>query len=42
MKLKKKGAFTRAFLAPFAASVVQPAISSVVKGISVKGVMKAP
>ena len=35
---KKEGGFLGALLAPLAASLVQPVISSVVKGISGRGV----
>ena len=43
-KMKKKiqeGGFLRALLAPLAASLLQPVISSVVKGISGKRVKRA-
>ena len=41
-KIKKlKGVFIRALLAPLASSIVQPIISSVVKGISERGVRRA-
>ena len=41
-KIKKQdGEFLRALLAPLAASLVQPVISSIVKGISGRGVGKA-
>ena len=39
--MKKQGRFLRALLAPSAASLVQPVISSVVKGISGRGVGRA-
>ena len=38
---KQEGGFPGALLAPLAASLVQPAISSVVKGISGRGVRRA-
>ena len=38
---KQEGGFLRALLAPLAASLVQPVISSVVKSISGKGVRRA-
>ena len=38
---KQKGGFLEALLAPFLTSLVQPAISSVVKGISGRGVRRA-
>ena len=38
---KQEGGFLRALLAPLAASLVQPVISSVVKSISAKGVRRA-
>ena len=38
---KQEGGFSGALLAPLAASLVQPAISSVVKGISGRGVRRA-
>ena len=38
---KQEGVFLRALLAPLAASVVQPVISSVVKGISGRGLRRA-
>ena len=38
---KLKGVFIRALLAPLASSIVQPIISSVVKGISERGVRRA-
>ena len=38
---KQEGGFPGALLAPLAASLVQPAISSVVKGISERGVRRA-
>ena len=38
---KQEGGFLAALLAPLAASLVQPAISLVVKGISGRGVRKA-
>ena len=42
MKLKKKqGLFLGALLAPLAASLVQPVISSVLKGRSGRGVRRA-
>ena len=37
----QEGAFLRALLAPLAASLVQPVFSSVIKGISGRGVGKA-
>ena len=37
---RQEGGFLRAFLAPFPTSIVQPDISSVVKGISGKGVRR--
>ena len=39
--LKQAGGFIGTWLAPLAASIVQPVISSVVKGISGKGVRKS-
>ena len=38
---KKEGRFLGALLAPFAVLLVQPVISSVVKGISGRGVRRA-
>ena len=38
---KQKGGFLETLLAPFLTSLVQPAISSVVKGISGRGVRRA-
>ena len=38
---KQEGGFLRALLAPLAASLVQPVISSVVESISAKGVRRA-
>ena len=38
---KQEGGFLGALLAPLAASLVQPVISSVVKGISGRGVRRA-
>ena len=38
---KQEGRFLGALLAPLAASLVQPVISSVVKGISGRGVRRA-
>ena len=38
---KQEGQYLEALLAPLAASLVHPVISSVVKGISGKGVRKA-
>ena len=38
---KQEGGFLAALLAPLSASLVQPVISSVVKGISRKGVRRA-
>ena len=40
-KKKKEGGFLDAILAPLAASLVQPMISSVIKGISGRGVRRA-
>ena len=40
-EIKKKDGFLGAFLEPLAASLVQPAISSVAKGISGRGVRRA-
>ena len=40
-KKKQKGRFLGALLAPLAASLVQPGISSVLKGISEKGIRRA-
>ena len=42
MKQKKEGGFLGALLAPLTASLVQPVISSVVKGISGRRVRRAP
>ena len=39
-EIKKEGRFLGALLAPLAASLVQPVISSVVKGISGRGVRR--
>ena len=41
IKKKQEGGFLRALLRPLAASLVQPIISSVVKGISGRGVRRA-
>ena len=38
---KQEGGFLGALLAPLAASLVQPVISSVVKGISRRGISRA-
>ena len=38
---KEEGRFLRALLAPLTTSIVQPVISSVVKGISGRGVRRA-
>ena len=38
---KQEGGFLRTLLAPLAASLVQPVISSVVKGITGRGVRRA-
>ena len=40
-KKKQEGGFLRALLRPLAASLVQPIVSSVVKGISGRGVRRA-
>ena len=40
LKLKIQGGFLGALLAPLAASVVQPVIYSVIKGITERGVMR--
>ena len=41
MKKKQEGGFLGALLAPLAASIMQPVISSVVKGIIGRGVRRA-
>ena len=41
IKKKQEGGFRGASLAPLAASLIQPVISSVVKGISGRGVRRA-